>query len=148
MLVIVVVALGCVPAPRAADGKILKVLPQYLDREGRHSLSPSLYERDAYQAYLRRNLRLQSTMRFAVQWQARSTLAGPLKLRLELRTSHRDATNPYVLELPVPSHRRFSRWSTLVVDPAVYRQIGDTIAWRVTLWGADRELAEQKSFLW
>ncbi|MHB8523956.1 MAG: hypothetical protein ACYDH9_24805 [Limisphaerales bacterium] len=144
----IVVVLGGVPSPEAAEGKILKVLPQYLDREGRHSLSPSLYERDAYQAYLRRNLRLQSTMRFAVQWKAASTGAGPLKLRLELRTSHRDAANPYVLEQPVRSRRRFSRWSILKVDPAVYRQVGDMIAWRVTLWGADRQLAEQKSFLW
>ena len=31
----------------AGSGKLLKVLPHFLDREGRHALSPSLFERDA-----------------------------------------------------------------------------------------------------
>ena len=33
-----------------AASKISKVLPHLLDKQGRHTLSPSLLERDAYQA--------------------------------------------------------------------------------------------------
>jgi hypothetical protein len=40
------------PAP-AATGRLMKVLPEYLDAKGLTSLSPSLFERDAYQAILR-----------------------------------------------------------------------------------------------
>jgi hypothetical protein len=31
----------------AAEGRVIKVLPHLFDSQGRHSLSPSLYERDA-----------------------------------------------------------------------------------------------------
>src|SRR5437899_2397501 len=34
----------------AATGRIIKVLPHLLDLQGHHALSPSLYDRDAYQA--------------------------------------------------------------------------------------------------
>ena len=148
---LVLLSLACasgVVVTDAAEARILKVLPHYLDRQGRRSLSPSLYERDAYQAYLRRNPALQSTMRFDVQWKAGATLPQPIKLRLELRTSRRDITKPYVQERPLPRGRWLSRWSALTVDPAVYRQIGDVLAWRVTLWAGGRQVAEQKSFLW
>jgi hypothetical protein len=30
----------------------------------------------------------------------------------------------------------------------VYRQFGELIAWRATLWDDDKLLSEQKSFLW
>jgi len=51
----------------AATGKILKVLPQFLDTKGRNSLSPSLYERDAYQVVLREHPERRSAMRFYVE---------------------------------------------------------------------------------
>ncbi|MGD1085598.1 MAG: hypothetical protein ABSA47_12735, partial [Verrucomicrobiota bacterium] len=37
----------------AADGKVIKALPELLNTNGVASLSPSLFERDAYQAWLR-----------------------------------------------------------------------------------------------
>ena len=51
----------------AASGKIIKVLPFFLDLKGRHSLHPSLYERDAYQAYLRQHPELRSGLQIDVQ---------------------------------------------------------------------------------
>ena len=50
------------------------MLPHYLDKEGRHTLSPSLYERDAYQAILRQNPEKRGGMRFDVQWKARGAV--------------------------------------------------------------------------
>ena len=53
-------------ASQAAEGKIIKVLPHLLDKKGRHTLSPSLYERDAYQAKLRTHPEDISALRFDV----------------------------------------------------------------------------------
>ena len=55
-LLFFVLLLGLLPAGRAAEaatGRVLKVLPFYLDAQGRDALSPSLFDRDAYQAQLR-----------------------------------------------------------------------------------------------
>src|SRR2546425_9231499 len=83
---LLLLALWCsVASAVAAPAKVIKVLPHYLDREGRHALSPSLYDRDAYQAVLRRNPEQRSAIRFDIQWRARAASSDNLKLRLELR---------------------------------------------------------------
>ena len=56
----------------AAEGRIVKVLPHYLDAKGRHTLAPSLYERDAYQAHLRKNPDLCKALRFDIHWKTPS----------------------------------------------------------------------------
>ena len=56
---------------QSATGRVIKVLPQYLDLKGRNSLTPSLYERDTYQTNLRDHTNLCSGMRFNVQWKAK-----------------------------------------------------------------------------
>jgi hypothetical protein len=132
----------------AASARIIKVLPQYLDRQGRHTLSPSLYERDAYQAVLRKNPSQRWGMRFAIQWKARSAAPGQLKLRVELRTSKGQATRPFVMEQGIKPSAWLSRWSALKVDGEQYQGLGELIAWRVTLWEGERQVAEQRSFLW
>jgi len=42
-------------ASDAASGRVVKVLPLLLDLKGRDAVSPSLYDRDAYQVYLRQH---------------------------------------------------------------------------------------------
>src|SRR3989449_10338349 len=69
----------------AATGRVIKVLPHFLDLQGRHSLSPSLYDRDAYQAHLRQHPEQRSGMRFDVLWKAKTDRGATLKLRVELR---------------------------------------------------------------
>ena len=54
----------------AATGRVVKVLPFFLDLKGHEALSPSLYDRDAYQAYLRRHADERSAIRFDVLWKA------------------------------------------------------------------------------
>ncbi len=49
---LVVGGLAVALSAQAATGRVIKVLPQFLDLKGRNSLTPSLYERDVYQAYL------------------------------------------------------------------------------------------------
>lgn len=135
-------------AAEAAKARILKVLPHYLDQQGRHALSPSLYERDAYQAELRRHPNECLGIRFDVQWRAKSLDRSKAKLRLELRTSKRKAPEPLILEGPLKSNAWFGHWSSLTLGGDGFQQMGDVIAWRATLWEGDRLLAEQKSFLW
>ncbi len=130
----------------AASGRVVKVLPHFLDQQGRHALSPSLFERDAYQAYLRKHPAEVSTLRFDVEWSARGSATG-LKLRVEARGG-KAAAQPKMVEAPVKPDRFGSAWASVTLDKAAYDQLGSVVAWRVTLWDGDQQLAEQKSFLW
>ena len=89
----------------AASGRIIKVLPHLLDLQGRHALSPSLYDRDAYQAYLREHPEKQSGIRFDVEWSAKAGPEEALKLLVEVRGISRG-------DLPErESHSRCCSWS-------------------------------------
>lgn len=133
-------------AAPAAPARIIKVLPHYLDREGRHSLSPSLYERDAYQAFLRKTPAERSGLRFDVQWKGRG-LQHP-KLRVELRGSAEKNPTTALIETGVSVGRASSRWSAVTLRGPDYATFGELIAWRLTFWDGDQQVAEQKSFLW
>lgn len=138
-----------VPAGTAAASgvRIKKVLPHWLDKEGRHLLSPSLLERDAYQALLRKEPDRRGGLRFDVQC---GTLpaGSSFVLKLELRGSKSNAPTAVVFSQPLPSGARFHRWQALTLTPEQYQSLGELVAWRATLWTGDREVAEQKSFLW
>ena len=130
----------------AAEGRIIKVLPHFLDRQGRHALSPSLYDRDAYQAVLRKSPDKRSGLRFDIQWKAKSAGANPLRLRIDLRGTRLGEAQS--LEQTVHKKGRFSLWSALTVQDEAYEQLGEVVAWRTTLWDGERMIAEQRSFLW
>jgi hypothetical protein len=134
---------------QAATGRIFKMLPFYLDVQGRHELSPSLYERDAYQDYLRQNQEKCSAMLFDVQWKVKGEAQAPLKLKLQLRGSSRGSSaKEMVLEQVVERGGRFSHWTGLKLEGQQYKDFGGITAWRATLWEGDQLLSEQKSFLW
>jgi hypothetical protein len=132
----------------ASQAKIMKVLPFYVDLEGRHSLSPSLYERDAYQAYLRQHPEKRSALRFEINWKAKRRAQEKLLLRIELRNSQGDVSKAIVLERPVQPARFFSTWSALLLEGQDYVDFGQLLAWRATLWNGSQLMAEQRSFLW
>ena len=133
----------------AATGRVVKVLPHFLDLKGRHSLSPSLYDRDAYQAQLRQHPELRSALRFDVHWRA-SGVTGKLKLRAELRgTAHGNLPGEHTIETELGRGKSaISRWSSLALAGEDYKNFGEVTAWRVTLWDGEQLLGEQKSFLW
>lgn len=135
-----------VSANAASRARIIKVLPHYLDKQGRHTLSPSLYERDAYQYYLRRHPEERGALRYDIQWTANRN--AKLILRLELQGSEEYQDQPLVLEQAVTKKGWFSRWNAIPVKGDNFEEIGEVVAWRVTLWDGDRLLAEQRSFLW
>jgi len=133
----------------AATGSVAKVLPHFLDLKGRHALSPSLYERDAYQFQLRQHPEQRSALRFDVLWRARAA-NGKLKLRAELRgIVQGNRPRQTTLETEVEAGPgRVSRWTALTLAGADYKSFGEVTAWRVTLWDGELLVGEQKSFLW
>ena len=129
-----------------AAPKLMKVLPQYLDREGRHTVSPSLYDRDAYQAHLRRHPEERSGIQFAIQWKARNST--PLMLRVDMRGALDKQPTTALLEAPVQHRGVFSNWSSPKLAGTHYKEFGELLAWRATLWDGGQQVAEMKSFLW
>ena len=155
LLIFLFFLLGLTPVLAAApiEGRVLKVLPQLFDKEGRNSKTPSLYDRDAYQAFLRLHPAEISALRFAVQWKAKAPESEPLRLRVEIRgmaqgLAQGELPKETTLEQPVRQHHRFSHWASVKLGAELYKKFGEVTAWRVTLWDGDRLLSEQKSFLW
>ena len=132
----------------AATGSIAKVLPQLLDSNGRHSLSPSLFDRDAYQAQLRQHPEKCFGVRFDVLWRGRSATNETAVLKLELRgTAKGNLPSQHTLEKPVRITGT-GHWAEFKLDGENYKTFGEVTAWRVSLWSGDQLLGEQKSFLW
>lgn len=135
-------------AATAATGKVVKVLPHFLDLKGRHTLSPSLYDRDAYQAELRKHPEKRSGVRFDILWRGRSIGPELAVLRVELRgTARGDLPTQTKLETEVLITGT-SHWARLTLTGEKYQEFGEITAWRVTLWVGDQLIGEQKSFLW
>lgn len=134
---------------QAATGRVIKVLPMFLDLKGRDSLSPSLFDRDAYQAQLRQHPEKRSGMRFAVEWKAKGAAWEPLRLKLEVRGIAAGSL-PRQLSLEKPAERGgwFKPWTNIILSGLEYKELGEVTAWRVTLWEGDKLLSEEKSFLW
>jgi hypothetical protein len=150
-LLISLLLLGSLSAALAGDavaGRVVKVLPFFLDLKGHEALSPSLYDRDAYQAYLRRHIDQRSAMRFDVLWKTSNAGSAELKLRVELRgIAQNGLPHQATLEQTVTPHF-FRHWDTLMLTGEDYRDLGELVAWRATLWSGSQMLGEQKSFLW
>ncbi len=133
----------------AGEGRVIKVLPEFIDLKGRASVSPSLYDRDAYQHQLRLHPARRSGIRYYTQWKVKPPVFGLVKLRLELRGAARgDLPRQKTLEQSITPGGRFSHWTTIELAGTDYREFGEVTAWRMTLWEGDQLLGEQKSFLW
>lgn len=145
---ILLACFAAVSAGHAAEAKILKVLPHFLDLKGRHSLSPSLFERDAYQAHLRTHPAEVSGLRFDVQWKANRTGKKKLRIKLELRGAKAGA-KPVTVEQDIQfKGRLFTAWARVPLSKEAFNALGGVNAWRATLWDGEKRLSELKSFLW
>jgi hypothetical protein len=130
-----------------SPGRIIKTLPLLLDKKGHDALSPSLFDRDAYQAYLLQHTNEISALRFDILWQVKP-VAAHWKLRLELRGVRGDG-NPrqQTLETDIKPPA-FRHWDSMTLGGTDYQKIGQVVAWRATMWQDDIKVSEQKSFLW
>jgi hypothetical protein len=150
-LLIILVSLGLAAAAHAADavtGKVVKVLPFFLDQQGRDATSPSLFDRDAYQAYLREHTNEVSALRFDVLWKASKAPAEQIKIVVELRGIGASGV-PKLKTIEVDAQPgTYRQWTEIPLAGDDYKNFGAVVAWRVTLWNGGRLLGEQKSFLW
>jgi hypothetical protein len=147
-ILIFTLLLASISTTLAGSGRIFKVLPHYLDKQGRHALAPSLYERDAYQALLRERPADRSALRFDIQWKGKSDARDKLKLRIEARGASGNLIRNETIERDLAPSGWFSKWAHLPIEGPRYANFGELIAWRASLWDGDKLLAEQKSFLW
>ncbi len=131
----------------AAEVKILKVLPLHLDLKGRHALSPSLFDRDAYQSQLKRNPALRSALKLEIQWKAPKK-SGEAEIRVELRGSSPTGTDTVTLKETAQPTGLFSKWKSVKLEGEAFKKFGELLAWRVTIWQGGQQVAEQRSFLW
>ena len=111
----------------AANGKVIKALPQFLDAQGRSALSPSLFDRDAYQAYLRKHPAERKALRLAVQWKAGGVDWSRVKLRAELRGVLGNSLHTTTLEMPVKKNGLFSNWTDFKIEGEDFKNSGN---WR------------------
>jgi hypothetical protein len=135
-------------APAAKSGRVIKVLPLFLDLNGHDAKSPSLFDRDAYQAFLRQHTNEISAIRFDVLWKASNAKDAKLTLRAELRgVGEHSLPRQTALETEV-TPAFFRSWTSLKLEGDELRNFGSLVAWRVTLWNGGQLLGEQRSFLW
>ncbi len=131
------------------EPRLIKVLPHLLDANGLHAISPSLLERDAYQAHLRDHPELVSNLRFDVNWRLDQAHSSGLELRVEVRFGKGDAIKTLKATAPVVTKKKRRRgWTSVLMDPEEYAPESQLIAWRVTLWRGEQHIASQTSFLW
>ena len=131
---------------QGTEARVVKVLPQYIDKEGRNSKTPSLIERDVYQKYLKNNPDKCSGIRFNVQWKA--SKPNEIMLKIEMIGSKDSGAKVLTVEKTLKKETFFGHWTTTTIEGEKFRKLGEVIAWRATLWRGDKLLSEQKSFLW
>jgi len=129
------------------EARVIKVLPQLLDKQGRNAINPSLFDRDAYQMHLRLNTNEVSAVRFEVQYKAKG-VEGPLLLRLEIRGSKTGLGQREVFETEVAAGGHFSKWGRIQFDRATNDRIGTLVAWRASLVKDGEVITSLESFLW
>jgi hypothetical protein len=155
ILFLLLLLLGVFPGNLRADspsspitGHVAKVLPLLMDTNSEVAPSPSLFDRDAYQAYLLAHTNDVSGIRLDVCWNARHARGMNLKLRVELKGvgAHSFPTQATLEQTVTP--RLFHHWTSLTFNGQDYKNFGVLAAWRATLWNGAQLLGEQESFLW
>jgi hypothetical protein len=150
-VLILMLTLGLCVTARAADaatGRVVKVLPFLVDRQGRIALSPSLFDRDAYQAQLRLHTNEVSAVRYDVLWSAKNAGDAKLTVRVELRGVDTNNLPKFETLETAVTPGFFHHWTALTLPGDEYKKFGGITAWRATLWDGDRLLDGEKSFLW
>ncbi len=148
LLILVLLGSLAASAGDAMTGHIVKVLPLFLNLKGQDALTPSLYDRDAYQVHLRAHTNEVSGIRFDVLWSTSNANNTNLTLRLELHgVGPGGVPRQTTLEQAVTPHY-FRHWTSFKLADDDFKNFGHVVAWHATLWSDKTLLSEQKSFLW
>lgn len=135
-------------ASNPITGRVVKVLPLLMDTNSAVAPSPSLFDRDAYQAYLLAHTNDVSGIRFDVNWSARHARGMNLKVRMELKGIGANGLPTQVALEQTVTPKAFHHWTSLTLNGPGYKNFGVLAAWRATLWNGGQMLGEQESFLW
>src|SRR5487761_1946196 len=146
MILLLLGSLAAAAAAEAVTGHVVKVLPLLLDLKGHAALSPSLFDRDAYQAYLRQHMNEVSGLRFDVLWSAARAANAGLQLRLELRGTGPDSLPRQTTLAEKVAPHFFRHWTSLTHAGDDLKYFGNVTSWRATLWAGGQLIGEQKSF--
>ena len=143
-----VVCLGLGSAAES-DAKAIQVFRFLVDAAGRHALSPSLLDRDAYQAHLLEYPEEVGGLRFVIQWKRRGETPANPSIRVEVRHGNGNTMGEFSKSAPVKVRKtRRSQWHQITISGKEYARLGKVIAWRVSLWDGETRLAQEESFLW
>ena len=133
----------------SVDGRVLKVLPFLLDERGDNTVSPSLFDRDAYQEYLRKHPDKVSGVRYDVLWKAKRAAFETITVRVELRGMFENKVpRAKTIEKTLDGRPSMRHWTELEMSGTDFGEFGKINAWRATLWCNGVLLDEYKSFLW
>lgn len=146
--VMVLVVSLCGASGVRAEGTVHKVLVHYLDLDGHHRKSPSLFERDVYQEFLRTHPEQVSAIAFDVLWKVPQSHKRDLSVRLEIRGSENYQTAPMSMVVPVNGRKYFKTWSRVTLNREEIDSIGKIVAWKVTVEEDGKALSSHHSFLW
>ncbi len=135
-------------APSGITGRVVKVLPLFLDTNNAVAPSPSLFDRDAYQARLNRHPDEITGIRFDVLWKAHNARGSKLTLRLELCGIGAAGMPTRMVLTATVTPRLFHHWTSLTLAGPAYKKFGALAAWRATLWDGNQLVGERHSFLW
>lgn len=150
LVFIFAVCFGLGSAAESSHAKSIRVFRFLVDAAGRHALSPSLLDRDAYQAHLQEHPEEVGGLRFVIQWKRRrgETPAKP-SIRVEVRHGDGNTIGEFSKTAPVKVRKtRRSQWHRITISDEEYARLGKVIAWRVSLWDGETMLAQEESFLW
>lgn len=128
-----------------ASPKIVKAFQHLIDAAGRHTLSPSLLDRDAYQAHLRSHPEKVKALCFDIQVKLKNK--EPHTLKLELRHGRGGNVESLIREISI-TKKGHSQWNRITIDEDDFASLGEIIAWKITLFKDDITLSSQESFLW
>ena len=149
LVFIFAVCFGLGSAAESSHAKAIKVFRFLVDAEGRHALSPSLLDRDAYQAHLREHPTKVSGLRFVIQWRRRSESPTRPSIRIEVRHGNGNTIGEFSKTAPIKVRKtRRSQWHRITISGEEYARLGKVIAWRVSLWDGETMLTQEESFLW
>lgn len=144
-----VVCLGLGSAAESPRAKAIQVFRFLVDAAGRHALSPSLLDRDAYQAHLQEHPEEVGGLRFVIRWKRRSETPANPSIRVEVRHGDGNTMGEFSESAPVKVRKtRRSQWHQITISGEEYARLGKVIAWRVSLWDGETRLAQAESFLW
>ena len=132
--------LGCGSLSR--EPGLIKVLPHYLDKNGRHTTGVTLIDRDLYQQELRKDPAAVHGVGYNINWRGNAEMT----VRLEVRSTKAGVV-PLTLE-QTATPESGGTWTLILIDVDTYKKFGQPESWRVTLWQDGDQVAEQASFLW